>query len=208
MNSHALVSIGLAGMAFSCAAQSFSLWLEPGEVSPDGVFTVSVYGDSDLGGVYIGGAMGLEVSTLSGEDRVSNISWDFDLVGTYIQIDEDGYLGGGVYGEVSYYWLFACGIFPCVFTDLGDPIGHFTIEVDPLAGETYEIDLVAGPDINDAYPYTIEAADPLGNLYNDSQGSLTLTGATVSVVPAPASFVMAIPFGVLSMRRQQRKETQ
>ena len=201
-----LIVASLAGFVSLAQAQNFNLWLEPGEVSPDGVFTVTVYGDSDLGGVYIGGGMGLQVSTLSGEDRIGDISWDFDLEGTYIEIDEDGYLGGGVYGEVSYYWFMGCGIFPCEFTDLGDPIGHFTIEVDPDAFETYEIDLIAGPDLNPAFPYTIEAADPLGNLYNDSQGSLTLTGATVSVVPAPGFVSMMTMYGVLSSGRRRKED--
>jgi hypothetical protein len=200
-----LIVASLAGFVSLAQAQNFNLWLEPGEVSPDGVFTVTVYGDSDLGGVYIGGGMGLEVSSLSGEDRVSDISWDFDLEGTYIEIDEDGYLGGGSYGEVSYYWLMGCGIFPCEFTDLGEAIGHFTIEVDPDVFETYEIDLIAGPDLNEPFPYTIEAADPLGNLYNDLQGSLTLTGTTVSVVPAPGLVSMMMMYGVLSSRRLRRK---
>lgn len=204
MNSHALIPMCLAGMAFPCAAQNFNLWLELSGMSPDGIFTVSVYGDSDLGGVYVSGGMGLQVSTLSGQDRVSNINWDFDLVGNYLQLDEVGYLGDGMHGEVGYAWFVGCGIFPCDTTDLGAPIGHFTIEVDPDAFETYQIDLIAGPDLIGALPYTIEAADPLGNLYNDSQGSLKLTGATVSVVPAPGFISILTMCAVLSSRRLRR----
>lgn len=206
MNNHALISMCLAGMAVPCASQNFNLWLEPSGMSPEGTFTVSVYGDSDLGGVYVSGGMGLQVSTLSGQGRVSNISWDFDLVGNYLQLDEVGYLGDGMHGEVGYAWFVGCGIFPCDTTDLGAPIGHFTIEVDPDAFETYQIDLIAGPDLNPAYPYTIEVADPLGNLYNDSQGSLTLTGATVSVVPSPGLVSMMTLCAMLSSGRRRRKE--
>lgn len=206
MNNHALISMCLAGMAVPCASQNFNLWLEPSGMSPEGTFTVSVYGDSDLGGVYVSGGMGLQVSTLSGQGRVSNISWDFDLVGNYLQLDEVGYLGDGMHGEVGYAWFVGCGIFPCDTTDLGAPIGHFTIEVDPDAFETYQIDLIAGPDLNPAYPYTIEVADPLGNLYNDSLGSLTLTGATVSVVPSPGLVSMMTLCAMLSSGRRRRKE--
>ena len=206
MKKQTAAMLGVCGLASSAFGQNFNLWLEPSGMSPEGTFTVSVYGDSDLGGVYVSGVMGLQVSTLSGQGRVSNISWDFDLVGNYLQLDEVGYLGDGMHGEVGYAWFVGCGIFPCETTDLGAPIGHFTIVVDPDAFETYQIDLIAGPDLNPAYPYTIEVADPLGNLYNDSQGSLTLTGATVSVVPSPGLVSIMTMCAMLSSRRIRRKE--
>ena len=196
-------AVGAVVFAGSACAQNFTMWLEAGDVSPSGSFTVTMFADSDLGGTLLSVSVGLDVTPLTGSGSVSDITWQSELQGSYADFTNDGYLGDGMYGELSIGWIFACGIFPCVFTDLGQPIGHFTVHADPDTFETYQIDIIPGPAINPLLPYTIEAADQSGALYNDSQGSLQLNGATVSV-PASNVLVCMSLGGYLVMYRRRR----
>ncbi|HCT45782.1 MAG TPA: hypothetical protein DF699_11270 [Phycisphaerales bacterium] len=97
--------------------------------------------------------------------------------------------------------IFDCGI------SYGELIGSFTIEMDPGAMGDYEISLLSAPDLDLPVPHTFEVYDEMsGSLYNDSQGTLSLTGTTVTVVPVPAGTVVLGLGGLFSIRRT-RKET-
>lgn len=210
MNSHALFSMCLAGMAFPCAAQNFSLWLEPSSMTPNGTFTVGVYGDADVGTAYLAGSFGLSVESLAGENQVSNITWDLHYSGGLglAQYFDYGYGGNGTHLGTSFYQVVvpSCGmIFDCG-TSYGELIGSFTIEMDPHAMGDYEISLLSAPDLNLPVQHTFEVYDETtGDLYNDSQGTLTLTGTTVTIVPAPAGLGSLLFCSLLASRRTRKE---
>ncbi len=199
----------LAGMAFPCAAQNFSLWLEPSSMTPNGTFTVGVYGDADVGTAYLAGSFGLSVESLAGENQVSNITWDLHVGGEFlVQYFDNGYGGNGTHLGTSFYQLIvpSCGmVFDCG-RPYGELIGSFTIEMDPHAMGDYEISLLSAPDLNLPVQHTFEVYDQTsGHLYNDSQGTLTLTGTTVTVVPAPAGLGSLLLCGLLASRRTRKE---
>ena len=203
----ATIVIGLAGLASAASAQNLSLWLEPSSMTPNGTFTVSVYGDADVGTAYLSGAFGLSVESLNGENQVSNITWDLPLNGL-IQYFDYGYGGNGTHLGTSFFQLIvpSCGmIFDCGIS-YGELIGSFTIQMDPGAMGDYEISLLSAPDLDLPFPHTFEVYDETtGHLYNDSQGTLTLTGTTVTVVPAPAGLGSLLVCGLLASRRTRKK---
>lgn len=194
-------------MASQALAQNFTLWLEPGDISPSGSFTVSVYGDADVGTHYRGGAFGLQVTSLDGTGSVTDIAWDLTLGFPFFNFPDLGYAGGGTYTGLAFGYLVGpCDIFPCPPFELGERIGYFTIEVDPSVMSTYQIDLVAGPDVDPTFPFSLETVDiPSGQAWNDSSGTLTLSGATVSIVPAPP-VVWALTLSSLPLLKRTRRK--
>ncbi|MFG0244736.1 MAG: hypothetical protein ACF8MF_01625 [Phycisphaerales bacterium JB052] len=197
----------ICGSASLAGAQDFSLWLEPSSMTPNGTFTVSVYGDADVGTAYLSGAFGLSVESVAGENQVSNITWDLPLNGLFQYFDY-GYGGNGTHLGTSFYQLIvpSCGmIFDCGIS-YGELIGSFTIEMDPHAMGDYEISLLSAPDLDLPVPHTFAVYDEMtGHLYNDSQGTLTLTGTTVTVVPAPAGLGSLLFCGLLASRRTRKE---
>lgn len=211
MKKQAVVTLGICGLATSAFAQNFSLWLEPSSMTPSGTFTVSVYGDADVGTAYLSGSFGLSVESVAGENQVSNITWDLHYGGGLglAQYFDYGYGGDGTHLGTSFYQVIvpSCGmIFDCGIS-YGELIGSFTIEMDPGAMGDYEISLLSASDLDLPVPHTFEVYDEMtGSLYNDSQGTLALTGTTVTVVPVPAGTVVLGLGGLFSIRRT-RKET-
>ncbi len=203
MNSHALFSMCLAGMAFPCAAQNFTLWLEPSSITPSGTFTVSVYGDADVGDGYYAAAFGLEVTSSSGHGGVQDIEWA-PGVWAGISSDEGGYLGNGLHSLVwmSQLVIPSCGVFSDCTVPYGTLMATFTIEVDPERAETYQLDLIPAPTLNPDFAYSIEVVDEqYSNYWTDSQGTLSLQGATITVVPASAGLGSLLLCGLLASRR-------
>ena len=205
----AMVS-GVAGLATTAFAQDFSLWLEPSSMTPNGTFTVGVYGDADVGTAYLSGSFGLSVESLAGENQVSNITWDLHYGGGlgWAQYFDYGYGGGGTHLGTSFYQVIvpSCGmIFDCGIS-YGELMGTFTIEMDPHAMGDYEISLLSAPDLDLPVPHTFEVYDETtGDLYNDSQGTLTLTGTAVTIVPAPAGLGSLLLCGLLASRRTRKE---
>lgn len=204
---YALIPL-LAGLSSSALAQNFTLWLEPSSPTPAGNFTVSVYGDADVGMSYFGGAIGLEVVTLGGPNSVTNITWDLALELPYSNFPDLGYGGGGVHSGVVFGWLVGpCDLFPCEPAALGSLIGTFTIEVEPNAFDTYQIDLISGPNVDPSYPFTLQVQDDLnGQLWDDSQGTLSLVGTSATVTPAPAGLASLLMCGLLAARRTRKED--
>ncbi|HCT45784.1 MAG: hypothetical protein CMJ35_09975 [Phycisphaerae bacterium] len=207
MKPHTAVMFASTGLASTAIAQDFSLWLEPGSISPMGNFTVSVYADADVGTSYLGGAFGLEVVTLGGPNTVTNITWDLGLELPYSTITDYGYGGGGVHTGVVFGWLIGpCDVFPCTPAPLGSLVGTFTIEVEPDAFDSYQIDLLIGTEVDPAFPYTFEVWDDAsGQMWNDSQGTLSLIGTSVTVTPAPAGLGSLLLCGLLASRRTRKE---
>ncbi len=207
MKKQAVVTLGVCGLASSALAQNFSLWLEPSSMTPTGTFTVSVYGDADVGTAYLSGAFGLSVESVAGESQVSNITWDLPLNGLFQYFDY-GYGGNGTHLGTSFFQLIvpSCGmIFDCGIS-YGELIGSFTIEMDPGAMGDYEISLLSAPDLDLPVQHTFEVYDEVsGSVYNDTQGTLTMTGTTVTIVPAPAGLGSLLFSGLLAVRRTRKE---
>ena len=137
---HVLIAAAIAGSVSCAMAQNFSLTLVPGatQVLSGGSFTITVYGDADVGTAYLSGAFGLSVESLNGENQVSNITWDLPLNGL-IQYFDYGYGGNGTHLGTSFFQLIvpSCGmIFDCGIS-YGELIGSFTIQMDPGAMGDY-----------------------------------------------------------------------
>lgn len=205
----AAMVIGVAGLATTAFAQDFSLWLEPSSMTPNGTFTVGVYGDADVGTAYHTGTFGLSVESLGGDNQVSNITWDLALGGfAYNQFFDLGYGGNGTHlgTQFSQLPLSGCDVIFNCGVSYGELIGSFTIETDPHAMGDYQISLIAGPDVDPSVPYTFGVYDEMsGSLYNDSQGTLTMTGTTVTLVPMPAGTVVLGLGGLFSLRRTRKE---
>lgn len=204
----AVVMLGVCGLATSALAQNFSLWLEPSSMTPNGTFTVSVYGDADVGTAYHTSTFGLSVESLGGDNQVSNITWDLALEFAYVPSFDLGYGGNGTHLGIQFAHLplsLCDGIFDCGVS-YGELIGSFTIETDQHAMGDYQISLISAPDLDLSVPYTFGVYDEMsGSLYNDSQGTLTMTGTTVTVVPMPAGTVLLGLGGLFSLRRARKE---
>ncbi len=204
----AAMVIGVAGLATTAFAQNFSLWLEPSSMTPTGTFTVSVYGDADVGTAYHTSTFGLSVASLGGDNQISNITWDLALEFAYVPSFDLGYGGNGTHLGIQFAHLplsLCGGVFDCGVS-YGELIGSFTIETDLHAMGDYQISLIAGPDVDPSVPYTFGVYDEMTwDVYNDSQGSLTMTGTTVTIVPAPAGIASLLICGLLSARRTREE---
>jgi len=205
MKKQAVVTLGVCGLASSALAQNFSLWLEPSSMTPMSTFTVSVYGDADVGTAYHEGTFGLSVESLGGENQVSNITWDLALGGyPYMQYFDLGYGGNGTHLGIQFALtpLSGCDVIFDCGASYGELIGSFTIEMDQHAMGDYEISLLSAPELDLPVPHTFEVYDEVsGSVYNDTQGTLTLTGTTVTIVPAPAGLGSLLLCGLLASRR-------
>lgn len=198
----------LAALPSLAIAQNFTLWLETSSPTTTGNFTVSVYGDADVGDGYYAAAFGLEVTSSTGGGEVQDISWA-PGVWAGISIDEGGYLGNGLHSLVwmSQLVIPSCGVFSDCTVPYGTLMATFTIDVDPDLAETYRIDLIPAPTLNPDLTYSFEVVDEqYSNYWADSQGTLDLQGATVTVVPSPAGISSLMMCGLLAARRT-RKET-
>jgi len=194
----------LAAIALPASAQEFTLWLEPSSTTQTGNFTVSVYGDADVGSSYLSGAIGLDATTLGGPSSVTNITWDLALGFPFVNWPDHGY-GGGMHNGVVFGELVGpCDVIPCPPAPLGSLIGTFSIEVEPDAFDAYQIDLVSGPDVDPTYPYTFQVRDDLtGEFWDDSQGTLSLIGTSVQVVPGPGGLALIGVLGLGAARRRR-----
>ncbi len=199
MNNHALISMCLAGMAVPCAAQNFSLTLVPSAQTIDTSagpvsMTIIIIGDADIGTHMLGGAF----SMVSNSPNVQDMTW---APASWSQFNTDGgYAGNGNYNEVVYGQLLNGGPFsPKPDSALGMSIGMFEIT---LAGTgVVEFNLLEGT------PFALETVDAkTGTTHINTDGTLTLQGASITLVPAPAGIASLLICGLLSARRN-REET-
>lgn len=197
MRYSAVLLAGVAGLASQAMAQNFSLTLASSFATLDpsgGTFTVTVYGDADVGTHMLGGAFSL----VSNGDCISNMQW---TPASWSVFNSDGgYAGSGDYNDVIFGQLVIPGIFPpAPGSELGSAIGSFTMTLDPLIGDIQiDFELVAGQ------PFTLETVDAVtGQTYQSSSGNLSLGSLSLGVIPAPGTLAMLGLGGLAAARRRR-----
>ena len=192
---NAVALIALAGIASVASAQNFALTVVPSaaSVGEGGSFTLSIYGDADVGTHYLGGAFDLTSdSALVDSMSWSNAAWSaFNTDG--------GYAGNGNYNQVIFGQLVIPGIFPpAAGSEIGDLIGSFQVNLAAMGTGDIVFQLGA------ASPFTLQTVDSVsGALADDSMGQLSLGSATVSVTPAPSALALLGLGGIAAGRRRR-----
>ncbi len=191
-----ITGIAFAGLASTVMAQNFSLSLVPSftNIAPGGSFTLSVYGDADIGTHLLGGAFSLE----SNGECISSMQWT-NAAWSVFNTD-NGYAGNGDYNQVIFGQLVIPGIFPpAPGSELGSLIGTFTVQLDPGIGDfVIDFQLLAGT------PFTLETVDAVtGETFRDPIGNLTLGSARVALIPAPAAMPLLLGGGLIATRRRR-----
>ncbi len=197
---HVLIAAAIAGSASCAMAQDFSLTLVPSvtQVFSEGSFTITVYGDADVGTHMLGGAFALE----SDGDCIASMSW---TPASWSGFNTDGgYAGDGDYNQVIFGQLVLGGIFPpAPGSELGSAIGSFLVTAEAFSGDMpVEFQLVAGS------PFTLETVDAVtGETFQSSNGNLTLGSTTVLFgnIPSPGVLSTACIGGLLASRRRRVK---
>lgn len=191
-----IAAAAIAGCASIAGAQNFSLSIVPSTTSPSpgGSFTLSVYGDADIGTHLLGGAFSIE----SNGDCVQSMQWTNAAWSSFNT--DGGYAGGGDYNQVIFGQLVIPGIFPpAPGSELGALIGSFFVQMDPGIGDfSVTFDLVAGS------PFTLETVDAVsGDSYQSTAGNITLGSATVQIIPAPGAVSAFALCGLIGTRRRR-----
>ena len=191
-----------AGATSVASAQNFSLSIVPSTTSPapGGSFTLSVYGDADVGTHMLGGAFSLESNGVCISDmQWTNAAWSsFNTDG--------GFAGDGDYNQVIFGQLILPGVppfdQPAPGSELGSLIGTFTVTLDPGIGDFWiDFQLVAGS------PFTLETIDSVtGQTYQSSSGNLTLGSARVGLLPSPGTISGFAICGLVATRRRRAPE--
>ena len=195
-----VVFASVAGLASIAAAQNFTLSIVPSAstISEGGTFTLSVYGDADVGTHLLGGAFSLETNN----GCIDSMSW---TPAAWSSFNSDGGdAGDGNYNEVIFGQLVIPGIFPpAAGSEVGALIGSFQVSMGFGGGDGAVLDfqLVAGS------PFTLETVDgATGDTYQSSSGSLTLGNARVisfACVPTPGSCSLLCVGGLIFARRRR-----
>ena len=190
----ALLVAGVAGFASQTSAQNFVLTIVPSSTTiADGdSFSLSVYGNADVGTHLLGGAFSLN----SENAVIDSITWN---PAAWSQFNTDGgYAGNGNYNQVIFGQLVIPGIFPpAPNSELGSLIGAF--QVNTVAGGVGYVDfhLIAGS------PFTLESVDSItGHTFQSSTGDLTLGSTSVLVYPTPG---VLSGFAVCALVRTRRR---
>lgn len=190
----ALLVAGVAGFASQTSAQNFVLTIVPSSTTiADGdSFSLSVYGNADVGTHLLGGAFSLN----SDNAVIDSITWN---PAAWSQFNTDGgYAGNGNYNQVIFGQLVIPGIFPpAPNSELGSLIGAF--QVNTVAGGVGYVDfhLIAGS------PFTLESVDSItGHTFQSSTGDLTLGSTSVLVYPTPG---VLSGFAVCALVRTRRR---
>lgn len=202
-----VVAVGLAGLATTAFGQEeFSLSLVPSAATVTGSFTVGVYGDSSFGTHMLGGSFGLEIDSVCFPDSVTDVQWS---PASWSSFNTDGgYADNGTYNQVIFGQLVIPGVppfdVPAPGSELGSLIGTFSVSVEPLAFDRYELQLV----VSDG-PFSLEALDiNTGETMRDTDGVLLLGGATVgSLCPSPGACSLLAISGLATTRRRRSVST-
>jgi MYXO-CTERM domain-containing protein len=193
---NAVALIAVAGIASVAAAQNFSLTVVPSatEVGEGGTFTLSVYGDADQGSHLLGGAFSLS----SDSSLIDSMSWANAAWSAFNT--DNGYGGNGNYNEVIFGQLVIPGIFPpAAGSEVGSLIGTF--QVNLAAAGTGIIDIALNSTGGD---FTLQTVDSVtGDLFDDTQGQLSLGSTRVTVTPAPSALALLGLGGIAAGRRRR-----
>ena len=193
---NAVALIAVAGIASVAAAQNFSLTVVPSttSVAEGGTFTLSVYGDADQGTHMLGGAFSMS----SDSALVDSISWSnaaWSLFNT-----NGGDAGNGNYNEVIFGQLVIPGIFPpAAGSELGGLIGSFQVNLAAAGAGLIDFQLNASTG-----PFSLQSVDSVsGNLFDNSNGQLSLGSTRVTVTPAPSALALLGLGGIAAGRRRR-----
>lgn len=200
MKRKAIFAFALAGVATMAVAQQdeFSLTLVPSSSTFEcngGTFTVSVYGDANVGTHLLGGGFGLDAS--GGASLITDISW---TPAEWSMFDTDnGYAGGGIHNQVIFGQLVIPGIFPPgPNSELGSLIGSFEIMYSSGGPEFFDIDLVPSDVLS---LQTVDAQT--GAIFTADETTLTIHGASILICPAPGTTMAFGCVGLLASRRRR-----
>lgn len=192
---NAVALIAIAGIASVASAQNFALTVVPSatSVAEGGSFTLSVYGDADVGTHLLGGAFSMN----SGSALIDSMGWTNAAWSAFNT--DNGYAGGGDYNQVVYGQLVIPGIFPpAMGSEVGSLIGSF--QVNLAASGFGDIDFQIGAGM----PFTLQTVDSQsGAIFTDTDGQLSLGGATVTVTPAPSALALLGLGGIAAGRRRR-----
>ena len=194
-----ITAAAIAGCASIAAAQNFSLSLVPSAQTIDttsgpATFTVTVFGDADVGTHLLGGAFSLESDN---GDCIANMQWNPAAWSAFNT--DGGFAGNGDYNQIVFGQIVIPGIFPPTpGSELGNAIGSFAITMEANTGDLpIGFQLVAGS------PFTLETVDEVtGDTFQSSSGSLSLGSTSVFVVPTPSSLAA---FGLLGLVARRRR---
>mgnify|MGYP003142492757 FL=1 len=196
--SRSIILLSMTGLATAASAQNFSLSILLSSQTADtsggsAVVTATVYGDADVGTHMLGGSFSL----VSNSQMVQDMTWTPAFWSSFNT--DGGYAGNGNYNETNYGQLWPLGgIFPPPPSSaLGMAIGSFEIT---LAGTgEVEFDLVAGS------PFSLQTVDEFtGVAYLDTDGTLSLGSASISILPAPGGLSFFALGGFCLSRRRRR----
>jgi hypothetical protein len=191
-----MIFAAIAGSASLAAAQNFSLSLVPSTTAPlpGGSFTLTVFGDADVGTHFLGGAFSLE----SDGQCIQSMTWS---PASWSQFNTDGgFAGDGDYNEVVFGQLVLPPVFlPGAGSELGSAIGTYTIVLDPGIGD-FQIDF----QLVGSSPFTLETVDAVtGQTFQSSDGTLTLGSARVALIPSPGALSVLGLGGLVATRRRR-----
>ncbi len=195
---NALTLIAIAGIASAASAQNWSLSISnaPATVAEGSVFSFDVIGDSDVGTHMLGGSF----SMTSGSALIASMTW---TPASWSAFNTDGgYAGNGDYNAVVFGQLVIPGVppfdVPAPGSELGGVIGTFQVTLVGAGFGDIDFALVGES------PFSLETLDPItGAGGNSSEGQLALTGATVTVTPAPSALALLGLGGIAAGRRRR-----
>ena len=198
MKHRAITCFAFAGIASGAVAQNFSLSIVASKstIGPTGSFTLSVYGNADVGTHMLGGSFGLT----SDSSVIDSMSWT-PAAWTVFNTD-NGYAGDGNYNDVIFGQLVIPNVppfdQPTPGSELGSLIGHFTVVLNSFGEAILDFQLNAGS------PFTLEVIDiDTGVVTNNTQGTLFLGSTRVIYVPGPGAAPFIGCLGLLAARRRR-----
>ena len=159
-------------------------------------FTMMLIGDADIGTHMLYGSLSGVVSD-GASSSILEMEW---TPGIWVSLNSDeGYAGDGNYNSVFFGQIWPIGIFPPHPNSVnGMPVGSFQVTVaDGAVGEL-------GFTLLEGTPFSLETVSQFtGSTFLDTDGTLSLLGATVNLVPSPSSLALISISGLCFVRRRR-----
>lgn len=198
----------VAGIAAAATAQDFEIYMvAPAEVAQGATYTVEVWG-SVSGGSWVQGTsafagFGIDAIATAGGEGVSSITTS--TIATWAAgFGQNGVVNGDDLVGTSGGQLANLFGFLNPSINMGNPLMLFSFQVTLDAGFAGSVTYTpANPNPNGGlsyYPLSTDGASVIAP--NDAGTTLTLTGATTRVIPAPASLALLGLGGLVARRRR------